>query len=351
MNSSAFIFITTRNSSDFLLLPPFANFTVRAREPSPSMEYVARSRMLWMTVAPVILVSGLLGNAASLMVFTRASLRTSSTYTLLSFLAVSDSLVLVSGLLRDWLAVVLGPAAFSAFNAALAYCIPVEVASLASMYCSAWLIVAVTVDRFLAICSPMATLSQQRTPRRSALVAAGAAALAVGAALLVTFGSGDRRVCFTATPSQTVLWLDAAAYSLLPSMALFILNGCILHKMIQHSRSLHLSGAHPRPDHRSRHLSAITLAVSVSYLVTTLPNSLLTMVAEQEPAVRELDCLVLVQTLTLMLWYSNHAVNFGLYCLTARQVRSVIREMVPCTSKGGAPKLLRDTKTAPQQQV
>ena len=331
--------------------------------------YILTSRTVWVYVSPVILITGFVGNLLALTVLLRRPLRESSTFCLLAALAVTDSVVLLNGLLRDWLSIVLPSTAFTRFNQTLGLCKPVEILMVSSMYCSAWLIVAVSWDRYMAVCRPVQAIAF-RTPCRAGVIAGVTVIIATVAAISMTFISHDQDVsaghgvtCFTSPSSKTAVWLDFSMYSLLPSVALFILNGRIHRTMLAHfnrrrstrklrsirSQTPSSPGPQSAPclpytysrgtppstslppelhkDHPSRSrqkkacLACVTSTVAVSYMVTTLPNSVLVMVAEICPELVLRESLVLVQTFTMLLWYSNHAVNFYLYCLTAKQVR------------------------------
>jgi hypothetical protein len=278
-----------------------------------------------MISAPIILVVGLVGNALSLCVFCRKPLNTtSSTFALLSCLAVSDSLVLLTGLMRDWLNLILrymhqDVKEFDAFNSNLILCTPFELLSGASMYCSAWILVAVAVDRFLAIRAPL-QYRDLRTPQRARQLALCISLLSIGATFLMTFGNGERRECFSRdASSQAAVWLDFCGYTLVPSVLLLGFNSAMLRHYATRSRR----NQHPT----TRRLCGVAMTVSFSYLLMTLPNSLLLIAGELHPPLRSNQHLYLIQSATMLLWYANHAVNFVLYCLTASQVRGALRNL------------------------
>lgn len=282
---------------------------------------VSVARFLWISIAPVILSIGLVGNSLSLCVFMKKPLnKSSSTFALLACLAISDSLVLLTGLLRDWLSV-LRQSEFNAFNRSLMTCTPVEVLSVASMYCSAWILVAVSIDRYLAIRVPIKSRSL-RTPLRARQLAVSIALVSIVASLLMTFSNRQRAVCFTQSSSEAAMWLDVCVYSLLPSLLLFAFNSAMLLSLLSRKTQQTRHAA-------TRRLSCVALTVSMSYLLMTLPNALLLIAAEIHKPLLSNPVVIPVQTATMLLWYSNHAVNFLLYCFTASQVRKALCLMVP----------------------
>ena len=138
-----------------------------------------------------------------------------------------------------------------------------------------------------------------------------------------------------------VMWplIDAAVYSVLPVMLLFILNLLIIAKVFQTERyrinrlnvvsqSL-ISKDHAESDrsqlsNRDKRLVVTLLAVSFTFLFTTLPHSLLLVVDSFLPVNSSLETIVLfrlLQTISELFMYVNHSVNFYLYCITGKKFR------------------------------
>ncbi len=111
--------------------------------------------MLWagvqpkIYVSPIILFFGILGNTLSFVVLTSRALRRVSTYNYLAVLSVADSLVLLIGLLPRWLAMAVGGDDIrdhSLLICRVSYALSMTVSDYA-----VWLLVAVTVDRYVAV--------------------------------------------------------------------------------------------------------------------------------------------------------------------------------------------------------
>ncbi|WAR07712.1 hypothetical protein MAR_017670 [Mya arenaria] len=64
---------------------------------------VETAALLWRTVPPIILVVGICGNILTILVLTRPASRKSSTAVYLIALAIADTVVLNTGLLRYWI--------------------------------------------------------------------------------------------------------------------------------------------------------------------------------------------------------------------------------------------------------
>ena len=101
---------------------------------------------IFLSICPLLLVFGTCTNILSLLVLTRKRMMKHSTYQYLAILSVIDMLALYLGLIRDYLA--------------HGYCIYITTTWLCRLHSflfyfsldfSSWILVAVTIDRFLAI--------------------------------------------------------------------------------------------------------------------------------------------------------------------------------------------------------
>ena len=66
---------------------------------------MSNTNYIWITVAPVIFITGCLGNLLIILVIRRGAMRTSSTCVYVTFIAVFDLITLVSGMTNEWLKV------------------------------------------------------------------------------------------------------------------------------------------------------------------------------------------------------------------------------------------------------
>ena len=101
---------------------------------------------IFLSTCPLLLAFGTCTNILSLLVLTRKRMLKHSTYSYLAILSVIDMLVLYIGLIRDYLA--------------HGYCIYISATWLCRLHSflfyfaldfSSWILVAVSIDRFLAI--------------------------------------------------------------------------------------------------------------------------------------------------------------------------------------------------------
>lgn len=102
-------------------------------------------------VAPVLLLLGTVGNACTIIVFFKRRNQNTSTYRYLCALAISDIVLLNTGLLRWWIKVL---SEFDIRTANDFVCKFLTFVVYLSMQCSSWLLVAVTCERFIGVCLP-----------------------------------------------------------------------------------------------------------------------------------------------------------------------------------------------------
>lgn len=120
-------------------------------------EYTKLGEILYAFVTPFILVVGLAGNLVSLKVFSFPQLRKLSASMYLTAISMSDSLVLVTYVLLDWLnrGLPLWPGSHrvQVVNTH-GVCQGFLFASYTFRFVSVWLIVLFTIERYIAVCRP-----------------------------------------------------------------------------------------------------------------------------------------------------------------------------------------------------
>lgn len=122
-----------------------------------------KSLLLYVPLA--IYLVGIVGNFLSFSVLARKRMRRVSTYTYLAVLSVADTFVLTIGLLMLWVGQLTGRdvRARDPWSCKL-----LNVFSYTASDFSVWLIIAVTVERFIAVCYPLqaASMCTHRTAMR-----------------------------------------------------------------------------------------------------------------------------------------------------------------------------------------
>jgi len=236
-------------------------------------------KLLLLYVPPIFFVVGLIGNLLSAIILTRPPMRSISTYRYLTVLSFTDSLVLTIGLLRMWLGQLI--VGFDVLDRWTWACKLVNVVGYTVSNFSVWLIVAVTAERFVAVCYPLmapSVCSRRRSTRiifavlavqiaihihfawtvdvHATAAAAAGAASAPGnvtrdvAALLEAGGggSGTASQCGASSGFETLVddvwpWIDAAIYSFVPFVVIIVLNTMIVRQVREPFGGVLLSAA------------------------------------------------------------------------------------------------------------
>jgi len=109
-------------------------------------------------------LAGTVGNVMSLMVLLRPRMRGKSVYLFLLLLAIADTVVLYISGFKTWIRVVTG---FELMNVNDWSCRSVNFLVLFSQHMSAWIVVLVTIDRFVAVWFPLRASSWCNVTRAS----------------------------------------------------------------------------------------------------------------------------------------------------------------------------------------
>ena len=118
---------------------------------SQLMEYQLRQSLL-LYVPPVLIVMGTVGNLMSFVVLRCRAMVKVSSYHYLASLAIADTVVLFIGLLRLWLGELTG----TDFHDSSDWVCKLTVSfGYTASDLSVWLIIAVTVERYIVVCFPL----------------------------------------------------------------------------------------------------------------------------------------------------------------------------------------------------
>jgi len=301
------------------------------------------------------------------------------TYRYLAVLSLTDTLVLVVGLLRLWLDQLLGT---DLRDIAEWTCKLINVSGYTISNYSVWLIVAVTVERYVAVCFPLLAPSlchPSRSirvivavllvpslchPSRSirVIVAVFFAQLLIHIHFLWTIelratSPGKFPVvmhCEAAENYQTLIktiwpWVDTAIYSFLPFIIILIFNIMIIRKVFVSKRdriAMCQSTCGNKPSDTGTKLSVMLLCVSFTFLVTTVPVNTILIATSLWPSTASSEAnglvergvgtkFLLFRTVTELLMYINHSTNFFLYCATGNKFRHELYSLF-CSRKSTA---------------
>jgi len=112
----------------------------------------------------MMMMTGTLGNMTSLAVLLRPRMRGKSVYLFLVLLAIADTVVLYVSAFQIWIKVITG---FQLPNVSNWSCRGVNFLHLVSTHMAAWIVVLVTIDRFVAVWFPLQATSWCTVKRAS----------------------------------------------------------------------------------------------------------------------------------------------------------------------------------------
>ena len=210
---------------------------------------------------------------------------------------------------------------------------------------AAWLIVLTTVDRFVAVWLPLhaAAVCRRRRARLAVLALVG---VVVAASVHLFWTTGLHRSAGRARPycgpapdahfmRHQFEYIKLASYSLAPFAIILGLNVAIVVRLRcgQAASILAGGGDHGGGTQQAAITSRVTymlLAVSVTWLILTAPFTLQILIGDALLDVadpRSIARYRLVRTVCFQLMYTNHAVNFFLYCVAGRKFRRELVDM------------------------
>ena len=311
--------------------------------------------------SPALFIGGMLGNLLAIAVLSRPALQKMSAYVLyLIALNVADTFILLVGLLRQWLAHLL---MFDIKDQSAWICKFISVAGYTISDYSVWLIVAATAERYLAVIRPLRTIGIAPTSngkRRAVgvMIVMLILLFAINAHLLWTTSvevKGNNytnlthhSICTAKTGYDTLVnsvwpWLDAVIYSVLPMIFLFTLNSLIIstvcrakrHRLLRLRAERRVLTPEIIEAERGKRFTVMLLAISITFVITTLPQSAMLIVIPFRPANLSIDTIVmlrLMQTISELLMYTNHSINFYLYCAVGSNFRHQFSQMIKICS-------------------
>lgn len=318
----------------------------------PAMEdyfEYAVSKLLWIYVSPVLLGLGTVGNLLSILVLCRHPIWRLSTSPFFVSLALADMFVLYTGLLRRWLLHL--------------YDVDIRVLSdvgcrihvfcvYASLHFSAWVLVLVTLSRFLSVCFPLkAKTICTRKKSKLSICVAFVAILVVNLHELIArqfqnnYVSGPngtftvKIICGHISSGYAEFfkniwpWIDLGISSGVPFAVIIVCNSCIVWKVIVSHRfgKKALTRVNRIQDRRVSSMTVVLLVLNTVFLVTTAPSRIFLIGSpawHEEATPHKEAVLQLFWALVNLLMYMNNAVNFILYCVSGTQFRNELKSLI-----------------------
>ncbi|KAL8576892.1 hypothetical protein ACOMHN_067155 [Nucella lapillus] len=343
-------------------------------------EQIRQTLLLY--VPPIFLVLGTVGNFMSFLVLRCRAMVKISTYHYLACLAIADTVVLYIGLLRLWIEKLTGRDYQDSTDWVCKLTISL---GYTASDLSVWLIIAVTVERYIVVRFPLKASSMINTARaKKVILFLVLLMFTINLHFFWTVEIVERVVdrrknesSCEASPYHEHLvnevwpWVDTFIYSFSPFIVISFLNFCIIREVLKarnHRQGLQNTPEHhhPHPNRMTRvqqapgrggdggggyqngmnqprrsaggnegtRLTVMLLTVSCTFLLTTFPmNVCLIFTAfwnQRQHGIHATAQFGLAKTVVELLMYVNHSVNFCLYCATGHKFRQQIAQLLCC---------------------
>lgn len=307
-------------------------------------------------VSPILIVSGTIGNAMSVIILQNRLFRSSSTGFILTALAVLNVAVLNTGLMQFWLTYAFSVKLrdMSTFSCRFHNLLTYYLHQLAS-----WTLILLTIERSVAVCCPLRC--RELCSKRRILLSWCCIAVILFAAnsfFLVGFDllpeaengrSGNDTttdavvtyVCYVRSEwshffEDQWCWIDAFLGDFFPFAAVLIGNIVTVTK-IKHSRKARLGQLNSATRLKEKMASTTAMLISVSFLflLLTLPIDAFIIYyaysgtaafSDRDQAIYDFGYAVVT-----MLYYTNNALDFLMYLVSGRKFRQALLEtFLPC---------------------
>ena len=311
-------------------------------------------------IFPAIVFSGTIGNILSAIVLMRRSMRSKSIYFYLFLLSIADTIVLYASALKTWIRILTG---FEMLHLSAASCKTFMFLLLFGQHMSAWLIVLVSLDRFVAVWFPF----------KSAIFCNIWRARSTGIVLILIMTLSNSHVFWTihlmpyfpdlnstapptsfrCAPRQDDWFMNVAfnyvkfaSYSFVPFSLVLMFNIGIIIRTIRMAllrRSSSQFRIHFRSSRRnslsstrSQNNSMLTTHLKVTYMLLTMsftwlfltaPFNIQTLLALKDIRFKSPARQLLSKTICFLLMYLNHSINLLLYCVTGRRFRTEMKDL------------------------
>ncbi|XP_076447137.1 G-protein coupled receptor daf-37-like [Babylonia areolata] len=309
--------------------------------------------IIWDVWAPCLLLLGTFGNITTIIVMRRIKDRNSSQRVFLMALAVSDFCLLYTGVFQGWFLM-----SFHVDLRALhvVVCKTYSWLLYSTNTLCAWLVTSVTVQRTMAVLWPH-RMRAVCTVRRTWMVIAALAISALTLQVHFLFGMrmtednrcDDEAGVYEYFLREIATWMDLAVSSFLPCVCLLVCDvilsltlfkstsdtSAVAHAISNASTAQHSNDSRRKTASRT---TVLVLTLSCAFLVLTMPVCLflilIHVVSIETHKARARAELAL--TVTCLLWYTNSAINFLLYCLTGTKFRKEFLSLVHCSTAQAA---------------
>ena len=304
---------------------------------------------LWRTCPAAMLVLGLLGNSLTLVVLVRLGLKGQPTMTFLFFLAITDSVVLLTGLPRYWVVYVFD---FDIRRTSDISCKLYYFSIYTSQQFSSWILVGVSVERVIKTYLPF-RYKRMYTSKRVVFGLFIMLIILCGVNLHFFFTNGINEYtegsCSSLTPDYfafdeyVFVYVDLTIFSLVPFVIMSISNILLIRvlRRVQRERSemMHESMVE-KANQFSMRMTKMLVVCTAYFLTATAPLAIYFVVDSYlYPAFEEtgneggMAYMDVAWAVTYVFNYSNYCVNFYLYTAMNDRFYQELRTVLCCQDR------------------
>ncbi len=304
------------------------------RRINPYVEYHISMKLIQYGF-PILILIGLAGNSVSFILLVSRRLRNTSAYVYLAGLAVADNGVLLLSAFKTWIRAVFKWELLHVSNAG---CKIIMCLFLVSLHLSAWLIVAMSTDRFLVVWFPFKATRYCTGTRARIIVVSLLVVMAIANSHvfwtlgLQSYDNDTVTICGPAPGDDLMTdlypYLKLVSYSILPFIIVLILNLCIIWKLWTKHQSIGCENQSGSLNKKQNRVTVMLLTVSCLWLVLTAPFTLVSLLLSHTKDAHHAAQTLLYKTLCFTFLYINHSANFFLYCCVGGRFRRNLRDMI-----------------------
>ena len=318
----------------------FANMNASWGSTMPGSDEYHAQAYVWIYASPLVFCVGIIGNSLSLIVFRRMGFGKSPTNVYLPWISTADNGVLLLGLLPQWLkqSGFVNLHELSSVTCKLTY-----FCTFTSGDTAIWLLVAFTIDRAVAVRFPLRNFRFR--PRDTNSVRALCMFLLVCACAKNVHIFWTRDAVFDSVTGELISncgraqgyehfeafvrpWIVFSLVSVVPLIIVLFSNSVIVRALIGYNDRRKTNAIISNVERNFRQTTFMCLAVSLAFFVCVTPNfALLVGRPYWKAAVSDHSALDLTDAVDNLLLYTNHSINFFLYCLTGKAFREELHAM------------------------
>ena len=292
-------------------------------------------------VPPILIIIGTFGNLMIIIVMASGVFGKPCTRFLLTVLAVVDMLCHYLGLLRLWLKFVFDTDVreFSQTG-----CISHVFLTYLCTHLSSWVLVLITLERFLAVMRPIEAKQVCNVKTASITIAIMLIVfIPYNIVFFLGFGEETRNNKICSHPPKRLrhfyyeiyLWMDLLAYTLIPFVIITACNAVIISRVVvghRNRRKIQISATSTPTSQRVTSLTVMLLTTSISFLILTMPSSIYFLVIRywNEADTDSLALEKLVYSVVIMCSYANNGLNFLLFYISGSKFRLAVRQVIAC---------------------